>query len=216
VSTWAELDRLLQDACHFGADDSPEVRNGLLNDAYARVVLELGLNEKVVVKTLAAGDGDYSITTDLALPTLDHITELRLGSGAPYAFFTPAEVAALRATGSVRLGYALMGVDTLMLTPAPTQAVDLTIVYGEAPAVITAGTTTAPPLVPAHLNDAIALGAIARWMRSNSDNESERYEMRFRQALAEIRTWLTRRAGRPAARRMRPGYPVRGEAYPGA
>lgn len=184
----------------------------LVNDAYQEIAALLRLGRGTFTKTLVAGDGDYSISTDWLitdLTTINQVTSTQAGQTDtnPLEQITPEEMFDLRrfpSTGGQRV-YTLLGLDTFMIWPLPSAGDTVTVYYTKRPAALVSdGDVPDPLVVPPEFHDAIVVRAIC-WAVRPMAPMSAQYTAEWERCMDRIRGWRSRMRG-DAPRRVLIGY----------
>lgn len=201
MSTFVELqDRTLDGSKRDGLSNRTEIKS-LVNQVYLELHSLLRLKMTVVTKTLTVNDDTYSIATDLLITDMQdlrHITIIDSQSAQNY-LLQPMPVdylLMLKQTQSTAGGnmnyYALDGLDSLLFYPAPTTTTtQATITYVARPAVLVSDGDI-PANLPVEFHDVIALGAIARSVRTMHPMYYAQYYAAYRQGIGDIRKWKNR------------------------
>lgn len=201
MSTFLELqDRTLDGSKRDGLSNRTEIKS-LVNQVYLELHAMLKLKMTSITKTLTVNVADYSIATDLLITDMQdlrHITIVDSQTAQNYLLIPvpPDYILLLRQTQSTAGGnmnyVALDGLDKLMFYPAPTSTTtQATIVYVARPAVLVSDSDV-PADIPVEFHDVIALGAIARSVRTMHPMYYNQYYAAYRNGIGDIRKWYNR------------------------
>lgn len=183
--------------------DAPEIR-ALVNDAYTHVVSQLGCNIKTSSPlVLTAGDGDYSISSDLGvsdfstLRTISYTAANGTTSYATVAPSTPDEILAYRgwnpSATSPSVMFALAGWDTLMLQPLPAAGDTITITYSAVPTPMVSDSDT-PSRLPQEWHHLIVQRAAATAFEVVDDQRAILHMRQYEHELGRARLWFAQHA----------------------
>lgn len=199
-----------------------------VNDVYRDVVRRCALNPAESVETLVAGDWKYAIAADFGITDLlaiDYITATT--SGATYSWLLePVSAEAIIAeavtssTGQPRR-YALRGVDTFLVHPAPESGISLTIYYQAAPTALSSDSDT-PSKVPSEYHHVIQYGAAALLANEEGPELAITLQQLYEAELVKL-MGIHNQMSASVGKRVRVGYPwregnlsSRNDVYPGA
>lgn len=199
-ATFKQLRGRVGDVTHRPKNQDDVELGALVNQAYAHVVAELGILEKSATKTLTAGDGDYTITTDFTLPDFAGVRSIvyapanGMASCDTLDATSVDDIMALRASNptstSPSLVYAIRGWNELLLQPLPGVGDTLTLVYTAFPADMVADPDT-PTALPPNWHHLIVSYAAAMAMEVVSVARAQQLMESFEQGeLKRARKWF--------------------------
>lgn len=204
MATFIQLRGRVLDYTHRPKNQDDTEVGALVNDAYIHIVSQLGCNPRTSSSlVLTAGDGDYSIVSDLGVSdfsTLRTLTYTAANGATSLSTLAPAtvdEVLSQRgwnpsATSPATM-YALAGFDTLMLQPLPAAGDRVTITYDAVPSLMVNDGDT-PTKLPQEWHHLIVQRAAATAFEVVDDQRALIHQKQYEHELGRARLWFAQRA----------------------
>lgn len=205
MSTFLQLYSRVLDYTHRPKNqDATEVK-ALVNEAYIHVTSQLRCYQNTATAvSLTAGDGNYSIVTDLGITDFSalRVVKYTAANGASVlntlSPTTPDEILALRAANpsatTPATAYALQGWDQIMLHPLPATGDTITLVYTAVPALMVSDADT-PSVIPQEWHHLIVQRAAAVAFEVVDDQRALRHQQQYEHELALAHKWFNQHAG---------------------